>query len=91
MKPSYFTDSRQKIARIQTGTDMNSFIHTLQGTVTKKDRPLTTYQLQSLNLKLYYKIPKQIQLEINPIKVKILLEKVFLRKILESFVIKGIH
>lgn len=74
MKPSYFTDSRQKTARIQTGTDMNSFIHTLQGTVTNKDRPLTTYQPQNISPKLFDKIPKQIQLEINPIKVKVLLE-----------------
>lgn len=88
MKPSYFTDSRQKTACIQTGTDMNSFIHTLQGTVTNKDRPLTTYHPQNLSLKLYYKIPKQIQLEINPIKVKILLEKVFLREFWKVFSLK---
>lgn len=83
MNPLYFTDYRQKTARIQIVTDMNSFIHTLQGTVTKTDkntRCLTTYQPQNKSPKLFNKIPKQIQLEINPTKVKILLEKVFLRE-----------
>lgn len=80
MKPSYFTDSRSKTARIQTDTDMNSFIHTLQGTVTNKDIPLTTYQPQNISPELFNKIPKHYQLEINPIKLKILLEKVFLRE-----------
>lgn len=76
MKPSYFTDSRQKTARIQIVT----FIHTLQGTVTNKDRPLNTYQPQNISPKLFNKIPKQIQPEINPTKVKLLLEKVYLRE-----------
>lgn len=80
MKPSYFTDSRRKTARTQIGTDMSSFIHTLQGTVTNKYRPLSTYQPQNISPKLFNKKSKQIQLEINPIKVKILLEKVFLRE-----------